>query len=148
RTVCTPVALRTALAETRWDVVISDYAMPAFEAPEALAIVRELAPELPFIIVSGTADERLTVAAIKAGAHDYLMKDRLRRLAVSVERELREAQERMRALAAQHLARRALEEKQRAEAASQAKSHFLANMSHELRTPLNAIIGFSELLEQ
>ncbi|MDB4984844.1 MAG: Signal transduction histidine kinase, partial [Myxococcaceae bacterium] len=147
RRVCTRDGLLQALHDP-WDVVISDYSMPGFEAPEALAIVRARLPELPFIIVSGTVGEDLTVAAIKAGAHDYLMKDRLARLAVSVERELREAEERKRVRAAQEAAKLALLEKNRAEAESQAKSHFLANMSHELRTPLNAILGFSELLEQ
>ncbi len=148
RRVYTREALLTALQEVEWEVVISDYSMPSFDAPSALAIIREHAPELPFIIVSGTVGEATTVQAIKAGAHDYLMKDRLARLSVSVERELREAEERKRVKAAQAEAREALQEKERAEAASSAKSSFLAHMSHELRTPLNAIIGFSELLEE
>jgi signal transduction histidine kinase len=140
--------LRDALAREPWDVVISDYSMPSFDAPSALAIVKESALDVPFIIVSGTVGEDLTVAAIKAGAHDYLMKDRLARLAVSVERELREAAERRQKRAAQEAAEQARREREHAESANLAKSRFLANMSHELRTPLNAIIGFSELLEQ
>ncbi len=135
-----------ALGSQPWDIVISDYSMPAFDAPAALAIVRRSAPDLPFIIVSGTAGEDLTVAAMKAGAQDYLMKDKLARLAVSVERELQEAKTRLENRAAQRLAEQALRDKQEAEAASFAKSRLLANVSHELRTPLNAIIGFSELL--
>jgi signal transduction histidine kinase len=146
--VWTAAHLREALASECWDVVISDYSMPSFDAPSALAIVKECTFDVPFIIVSGTVGEDLTVAAIKAGAHDYLMKDRLGRLAVSVERELREAAERRQTRVAQAAAGLARHERERAESANLAKSRFLANMSHELRTPLNAIIGFSELLEQ
>jgi signal transduction histidine kinase len=140
--------LRDALSNESWDVVISDYFLPGFDGPSALAIVREYACDMPFIIVSGTVVEDQAVAAIKAGAHDYLMKDRMARLAVSVERELREAAERKRTRALKEESTRAERERDRAELANVAKSRFLANMSHELRTPLNAIIGFSELLEQ
>src|SRR6185503_9259355 len=86
--------LRDALSGATWDVVISDYFLPGFDGLSALAIVREYAFDVPFLIVSGMLVEDQAVAAIKAGAHDYLMKDRLARLAVSVERELREATER------------------------------------------------------
>ncbi len=146
--VFTREALLKALGEGPWDIVISDYSMPAFDGPAALALVREHSPDLPFIIVSGTVGEDLTVAAIKAGAQDYLMKDTLARLAVSVQRELREARERVQHRASREAAEQALRDKHHAEAANLAKSRFLAHMSHELRTPLNAILGFSELLDQ
>jgi signal transduction histidine kinase len=146
--VCSREALREALAQGPWDVIISDYCMPDFEAPEALAIVKQSGSDLPFIIVSGTVGEELAVAAMKAGAHDYVMKDMLGRLAPSVDRELREARQRRESRAARQLAAQALRDKAHAEATNQAKTQFLANMSHELRTPLNAIIGFSEMLQE
>jgi signal transduction histidine kinase len=147
RRVCSADAMRHALAEGSWDLIISDYFMPpAFDAPTALGIAKELARDIPFIIVSGSVGEELAVSAMKAGAQDYVMKDALARLAPSVERELRDAQQRRETQLAREAAESALREKARAEAASQAKSLFVANMSHELRTPLNAIIGFSELL--
>ncbi len=138
--------MEAALREGPWDLIISDYFMPEFDAPRALAVAKTLASDLPFIIVSGSVGEELAVGAMKAGAHDYVMKDALARLAPSVERELRESRERRERRLAYEAAEQARREQARAEAASQAKSLFVANMSHELRTPLNAIIGFSELL--
>ena len=71
--------------------MIADYTMPGFSGTKALAIVREQHPDLPFIFVSGTIGEDTAVAAMRTGAHDYIMKDNLTRLAPAVERELREA---------------------------------------------------------
>ena len=84
-------ALRRELHESDWDLVIADYTMPRFSGTKALAIVREQHPDLPFIFVSATIGEDTAVAAMKTGAHDYIMKDNLARLAPAVARELREA---------------------------------------------------------
>src|SRR5439155_27384114 len=80
-----------ALAQEPWDVVISDYAMPGFSGLDALRMVHERGLDVPFILVSGQIGEDMAVAAMKAGAHDYLMKDKRARLVPGVERELREA---------------------------------------------------------
>jgi two-component system, cell cycle sensor histidine kinase and response regulator CckA len=90
----TPLAMQTALAQETWDVVIADYTLPAFSAPDALKLLQSQCQDLPFIIVSGTIGEEVAVAAMKAGAHDYLIKGNLTRLVPAVERELREAAER------------------------------------------------------
>ncbi len=145
--VCTASDLERALDQP-WDVIVSDYTMPSLDAIAALEIARRRLRDVPFIVVTGTVDDAQAVAAMKAGAQDYVMKDRLVRLAPAVRRELEEARDRDESRAARAAASTAHEEKLRAELASQAKSRMLANMSHELRTPLNAIIGFSELLQR
>ncbi len=92
--VYTPEAMREALAGASWDVVISDYRMPRFDASEALRIFQESGLEAPFIVVSGMVGEETAVETIRAGAHDYVMKDNLARLCTTVERGLDEATER------------------------------------------------------
>ncbi|GAB4477647.1 MAG: hypothetical protein OHK0037_39640 [Elainellaceae cyanobacterium] len=83
---------RAALASRPWNVVISDYRLPGFDAPAALSILQQSGADLPFIVVSGTIGEMAAVAMMKAGAHDYLMKENLTRLPEAVRREVREAQ--------------------------------------------------------
>ena len=87
----TAAAMRAALAQGEWDVVIADYAMPRFNGLDALTLLQESGRDLPFIIVSGTIGEETAVAAMRAGAHDYVMKDNLTRLVPAVRRELQEA---------------------------------------------------------
>ncbi|MCP4579290.1 MAG: PAS domain S-box protein, partial [Deltaproteobacteria bacterium] len=87
----TAEAMRRALEKQPWDIVISDYSLPGFDAPAALNIVMESGLDLPFIIVSGAIGEETAVETLRAGAHDYLMKGNLARLSAAVERELREA---------------------------------------------------------
>lgn len=87
----TSAAMAAALDQRTWDVVIADYAMPGFGGEAALAMVKERGLDVPFIIVSGTIGEEVAVAMMKAGAHDYLMKGNLTRLAPAVERELEAA---------------------------------------------------------
>jgi signal transduction histidine kinase len=72
--------LRAQLARGGWDAVVSDHHLPGFSGDEALRIVRSLAPGLPFVIVSGAIGEDAAVAAMQAGADDYLIKGRLARL--------------------------------------------------------------------
>jgi Signal transduction histidine kinase len=81
-----------ALDSQSWDVILADHSMPAFSAPEALKLAQQRGLDIPFIIVSGHIEEETAVSAMKAGAHDYIMKDRLARLVPAVERELREAE--------------------------------------------------------
>src|SRR3984957_17369385 len=89
-------AIESALARQSWDLVISDHGMPAFTGTEALQIVRRLAPDVPFIFVSGSIGEDIAVAAMRAGAQDYVMKGNIRRLAPAIDRELRESESRRR----------------------------------------------------
>ena len=84
-------ALRAALADTRWDVVLADHSLPRFSAPAALEVIHETGRDLPFIIVSGAIGEEVAVALMKAGAHDYINKGALARLCPAIERECREA---------------------------------------------------------
>jgi two-component system, NarL family, sensor histidine kinase UhpB len=89
----TAEAMEAALDGRSWDLVISDHGMPAFSSPAALELLKRRGfVDLPFIIVSGQIGEDAAVAAMKAGAHDYLMKDNLARLNSAIERELREAE--------------------------------------------------------
>jgi PAS domain S-box-containing protein len=83
--------MRAALQAQAWDVVTSDWSMPSFSGLSALALVTELGLDIPFLIVSGTIGEEAAVAAMHAGAHDYLIKGQLARLVPAIEREIREA---------------------------------------------------------
>lgn len=83
--------LRAALVKQSWDLVLCDFTLPGFSGAEALRIAKEFAPDTPFIFVSGTIGEAAIVEAMRSGAQDYVMKDRLNRLAPAVSRELREA---------------------------------------------------------
>jgi PAS domain S-box-containing protein len=88
----TAVTMEAALDGRGWDLVISDHGMPTFNSLAALALLRSKGfVDLPFVIVSGQIGEDAAVAAMRAGAHDYLMKDNLARLNSAIERELREA---------------------------------------------------------
>lgn len=87
-----PEAMTAALARQRWDIVFADYTMPHFRGTAALELLKKSGLEVPFIFVSGTIGEDTAVGAMKAGAHDYLMKGNLKRLVPAVERELREAE--------------------------------------------------------
>ena len=88
----TPESMKAALEKGRWDIIISDYILPGFSGLAALDLLKQSGQDLPFIIVSGNIGEDIAVAAMKAGAHDYIIKGNLKRLVPAVERELREAE--------------------------------------------------------
>lgn len=76
-----------ALENGAWDVIVADFSLPGFSGIDALRLTRDVEPDLPFILVSGTIGEELAVAAMRGGAQDYVMKSNLARLGPAIERE-------------------------------------------------------------
>ena len=110
----TAQAMRSVLNQKTWDLILSDYSMPEFNAPTALELLKASGLDLPFIIVSGTIGEETAVAALKAGANDFLVKGKFSRLGPAIERELREAESR--------------NERRRAEEQLRYQAHLLSNV--------------------
>jgi len=96
-------AMREALNGAEWDIVLSDYAMPQFSGLDALRLLQESGRDLPFIVLSGTIGDEVAVETMKAGAHDYLLKNNLARLVPAIRRELKEAQDRRERVKAQNM---------------------------------------------
>lgn len=84
---------RSALAQENLDLILSDFSMPAFDGLTGLEMAKELRPEIPFIFLSGTIGEELAVEALREGATDYVLKDRMSRLPAAVQRAMREAKD-------------------------------------------------------
>ncbi|HEX3800054.1 MAG TPA: PAS domain S-box protein [Verrucomicrobiae bacterium] len=102
--------LTAALDRQNWDLIISDHSLNGFNSLHALELVSQQKLDIPFIIVSGIIGEEVAVRAMKAGAHDYVMKNQLARLVPSIERELREAQSRRAQRKAEEALRRSEQE--------------------------------------
>lgn len=131
-------ALEQALERQRWDVIISDYVMPQFSAPAALNALKKRNLDIPFIILSGAIGERTAVAAMRAGAHDYLMKDNLARLVPAIEREIEECKVRRE--------RRRAEDALRASEKLASLGRLAATIAHEVNNPLEAVTNILYLL--
>jgi PAS domain S-box-containing protein len=87
----TKADMQAALSNRSWDIILSDYSMPHFSAMSALETLKASELDIPFLVVSGTIGEETAVAALKSGAHDFLVKGKLARLVPAIERELRDA---------------------------------------------------------
>ena len=88
----TAEAMQAALTRQSWDLILCDFSLPRFSAPNALDLLKKSGHDLPFIIVSGTIGEESAVNALKAGAHDFIIKGNFPRLLPAIQRELKEAQ--------------------------------------------------------
>ena len=127
-----------ALDAGPWDVIIADYALPAFDALAAFHRVRQRGLDVPFLIVSGQMGEDAAVAAMKAGVHDLVLKERLGRLSPAVERELREA-----ALRAE---RRMMQEQLLLSDRLASLGMLAASVAHEINNPLTSLMANLDFL--
>jgi PAS domain S-box-containing protein len=91
----TPDAMKKALREKSWDIILCDYKMPKFSAPAAIALFKKSGIDIPFVVISGTIGEDTAVECMRSGAHDYFMKGKLSRLCSAIERELGDVNARM-----------------------------------------------------
>jgi signal transduction histidine kinase len=146
------------------DLIVADYQLPQFDAIRALQLLRARNLDIPFILVSGKVGDDFIVEAMKQGAADFLLKDRMARFGIAIEQALERRRLRMSQRDSEHKLREAMVESERNRTELQVANHALAgkneqlselyqtaqrfmdDVSHEFRTPLSVIKGYSELM--
>ncbi|MCE5211795.1 MAG: PAS domain S-box protein [Deltaproteobacteria bacterium] len=126
--VATADAMNKAVKEKQWDIILCDYMMPDFDAPAAIAVLRELNIDIPFIIISGNIGEKAEIEFMRLGAHDCLNRSDLSRLCPAIARELKEAKIRK---MQKHTEETFLREEQRFRALAEQSSDIIALVNQE-----------------